>query len=273
MTGGWCQRLRTVARVYWVLVSASLRGQMQYRLDFIGNTLIQAIMGADSLILIVAVLARFGPIMGWTTMDIAMLFAVTRVGNGVYMLICNELDRFEAYMVTGDFDSLLIRPWPPLFTLLAQGTGVRRLSFLAQGIAAFAVAAPRLAAVGAVAGCDWAWLALAMAWTSLLYFAVGLATAAAGFWLTRIDELQVFTMIAPTTATTYPLDVYPSWMRKLLLSVLPIGLGNYLPLRFILGKGGSQADLLWPAIGCPLAVAAALWLWNRGVSRYSSTGT
>jgi len=37
--------------------------------------------------LIVAVLGKFGPILGWTTMDIAMLFAVSRVGNGIYMLL------------------------------------------------------------------------------------------------------------------------------------------------------------------------------------------
>lgn len=176
-------------------------------------------------------------------------------------------------MVSGDFDSLLIRPWPPLFTLLAQGTGVHRLSFLVQGVAAFAVAAPRLAASGSLAGLDWLVLLAAMAWTSLLFFAVGLATAAAGFWIIRIDELQVFTMIAPVHAATYPLDIYPRWMRRLLLTALPLGLGTYLPLRFILGKGGSAADLIWPALGAPLAAAVALWLWNKGVSRYSSTGT
>jgi len=141
-------RLGQAARVYRTLVSASLRGQMQYRLDFLGSTLIQAVMGADGLIFVGAILWRFGPIAGWSILDIGMLFAVSRIGMGIYMLLCNELDKFEVYMVNGDFDTLMIRPWPTLFTLLARGTGIHRLAFLVQGIAAGAVVLPKLAAQG-----------------------------------------------------------------------------------------------------------------------------
>lgn len=266
-------RLRLAAQVYRVLVSASLRGKMQYRLDFLGSTLIQTLMGAEGMLFIGAVLWRFGPVMGWSIFDIAMLYAVSRMGNGIYMLLCNELDRFELYMVNGDFDTLLIRPWPTLFTLLARGVGIDRLAFLAQGIAVAAVAAPRLVATGVIDGWDVIWLLASVAWSALLYFAVGLATAAAGFWIVRIEELQVFTMNAPSTATAYPLDVYPSWLRWVFVTLLPLGLGCYVPLRFILDKGGTALDLLWPALACPVAVWVALRLWKTGEAHYTSTGT
>ena len=107
----------------------------------------------------------------------------------------------------------------------------------------------------------------------MLYFAVGLATAGAGFWIVRIDELQVFTMNAPSTATSYPLDIYPSWLRWVFVTLLPLGLGAYVPLRFILDKGGTALDLLWPALACPAAVWAALTLWKTGEAHYTSTGT
>ncbi|HBK60076.1 MAG TPA: hypothetical protein DDZ84_04690 [Firmicutes bacterium] len=266
-------RLGRAARVYWILASASLRGKMQYRLDFLGSTLIQTIMGADTILFIGAVLWRFGPVMGWSITDIAMLYAVSRMGMGIYMLFCNELDRFEIYMVNGDFDTLLIRPWPTLFTLLARGVGIDRLAFLAQGMAVAALAGPRLAATGAIRGWDIVWLLAAVAWSALLYFAVGLATAAVGFWIVRIEELQVFTMNAPSTATAYPLDIYPSWLRRVFVTLLPLGLGSYVPLRFILDKGGTALDLLWPALACPAAVWAALGLWKTGEAHYASTGT
>ena len=266
-------RLRLAARVYRVLVSASLRGKMQYRLDFLGSTLVQTIMGSDSILFIGAVLWRFGPVMGWSIYDIGMLYAVSRMGNGLYMLLCNELDRFELYMVNGDFDTLLIRPWPTLFTLLARGVGIDRLSFLAQGAAAAVLTAPRLAADGVIGGWDALWLLASVVWSAMLYFAVGLATSAAGFWIVRIEELQVFAMNAPSTATTYPLDVYPSWLRWVFVTLLPLGLGGYVPLRFILDKGGSPLDLLWPALACPVAVWAALRLWKTGEAHYTSTGT
>jgi len=266
-------RLGRAARVYRILVSASLRGKMQYRLDFLGSTLIQTLMGAEGMLFIGAVLWRFGPVMGWSIFDIAMLYAVSRMGNGVYMLLCNELDRFELYMVNGDFDTLLIRPWPTLFTLLARGVGIDRLAFLAQGVAAAALAAPRLVATGVIGGWDAVWLLASVAWSALLYFAVGLAPAAAGFWIVRIDELQVFTMNAPSTATSYPLDIYPSWLRWVFVTLLPLGLGAYVPLRFILDKGGTALDLLWPALACPVAVWAALTLWKTGEAHYTSTGT
>ncbi len=266
-------RLRRAGRVYCTLVSASLRGQMQYRLDFLGSILIQTVMGADSLLFIGAILWRFGPIAGWGILDIGMLFAVSRTGMGIYMLLCNELDRFEAYMVSGDFDTLMIRPWPTLFTLLARGTGIHRLSYLVQGVAAGAIVVPKLAAEGVLQGWDVLWLPASVVWTALLFFAVGLATAAAGFWIIRIEELQVFTMNAPDTATKYPLDVYPSWLRRVFVTVLPLGLGSYVPLRFILDKGGSAVDLLWPALACPVAVCLAVGIWKIGEAHYASTGT
>lgn len=261
------------ARVYRTLVWASLRGKMQYKLDFLGNTIIQTIMGADSLIFIAALLWRFGPVKGWTALDIAMLFAVSRIGNGMFELFCNELDRFELYMVNGDFDTLLIRPWPTLFTLLARGVALNRLAMLTQGVVVAAIALPKLASAGVIQGWDFVWVLASIVWTSVLFFAVGLATAAAGFWIVRIEELQVFTMIAPATASDYPLDVYPKWLRRVFLTVLPLGLGNYLPLRYVLGKGGTPLDLLWPALGCPAAVWLAVKAWKLGEARYTSTGT
>ena len=83
----------------------------------------------------------------------------------------------------------------------------------------------------------------------------------------------MFTMNAPDTATNYPLDVNPSWLRRVFLTVLPLGLGSYVPLRFVLDKGGSATDLLWPLLACPLAVRLAVGIWKVGESHYASTGT
>jgi ABC-2 type transport system permease protein len=100
-----------------------------------------------------------------------------------------------------------------------------------------------------------------------------MATASAAFKIVRIEELQVFTENASSTATLYPLDIYPGWLRKMLLWVIPLGAGNYVPVRHLLGKGGTWVNLALPPVAAALSLCLATHLWHLGESRYHSTGS
>ncbi len=270
---GAMARTRAALQLYARLVSCSIRAKMQYRFDFLASTVIQATMGLYDFLLVAVILWKFRSVAGWNIYEIGVLYAVARVGYGLYRMVCNELERFDQYIVNGEFDSILIRPYPTLYVLLSRDFDFTRVTWLVQGIALLALCAGPLLKSGVLTWPGLLHIALTSVWSALLYAAVALATAAAAFWIVRIEELQVFTLNATSSATLYPLDIYPAWMRAALLYVIPLGMGNYVPLKYLLGKGGSDLSLVLPPVvaACSLLVAYRLWLW--GETRYHSTGS
>jgi len=267
------RRVLAALKLYWILASASVRAAMQYKFDFVTSSIIQAVTGAIDYYFVAVILWKFKTIAGWDIYEVGLLFAVSKIGIGIYRVFSEELEQFERYMVTGDFDSVLVRPWPSLLVVLSRRVDLSRLSLALQGMGVAAVCVPQLLRSGKLTWGDIGFLALACACSAVLFFVVGLAAASAAFWITRIDELQVFTQNAPATATLHPLEIYPGWLRVVLLTALPFGVGNYVPVRYLLGKGGTWMNLVWPLIACAVGLTVSLKLWHAGEAAYQSTGS
>ena len=260
-------------RLYRVLASASIRAKMQYKFDFIGSTVIQAVTGLYDFFLVAVILWKFRTVAGWDIYEIGLLYSISRLAWGLYRVFCDEIDQFERYIVAGEFDSVLVRPYPSLFVLASRNLNLSRLGWVVQGIGVLSASVVKLVRTSKLSLAAVSYLPVAVAATTCLFLAIGVATSSAAFWIVRVEELQVFTENASGTATLYPLDIYPNWLKRMLLWVLPLGAGNYVPLRYLLGKGGSAADLLVPVLASVVALWGALRLWRIGESRYHSTGS
>lgn len=266
-------KISSALKLYLVLISASIRSKMQYKFDFVANSLIQAVMGAYDFLFVAVILWKFRMVDGWNIYEIGLLFSVSNIGWGIYRVFCSELDRFETYIVRGEFDSVLIRPWPTLFVLLTRNIDLSRITWILNGVGVALISIPKLMRIGIFSWFDIGYFLLAVLWEGCLFAAVGLATASAAFWIVRVEELQVFTQNAPKTAVQYPLQIYPGWLKTVLLSVIPLGIGNYVPMVYLLEKGGTPVNLLIPAVVSPLALYFAGKLWHLGETRYHSTGS
>lgn len=272
-SSGRVPRALAGARLYWILISASVRAKMQYKFDFLTSVLVQSVTGVYDYMIVAIMLWKFRTVNGWDVYEVGLLYAVSRVGWGLYRIFADEIDRFENYIVRGEFDSVLTRPWPSLFVLLSRNIDLTRLGWIVQGVGLGSYSSGVLLRRGTLGWPAIGHLILACLWTGLMYVAVGTATASAAFKIVRIEELQVFTENASSTATVYPLDIYPGWLRKMLLWVIPLGVGNYVPVRYLLGKGGSWLNLALPPATAALALWAATRLWHLGETRYHSTGS
>lgn len=259
-------------QLYLVLIAASLRSRLQYKFDFILTMLLNAVGTAIDFLTVAAILYRFRSVHGWEIYDIALLSGVAGASYGIFRVFAAELATFERYLVGGEFDALLIRPWPTLFTLLGRNFDLSRLGATLQGFLLLTVGlvhhlgkglSPLLAAMI---------LLLPLAGAGII-FAINLGTAAVGFFIIRIDELTVFTTNAPMTAANYPISIYPLWLRRLLTGVLPVAAMGYIPLTYALGKGGAAWHLAVPWFTSALAVWIGLRAWEFGVRHYQSTGS
>jgi ABC-2 type transport system permease protein len=198
---------------------------------------------------------------------------------GVWALFADAVSRgFDVFgstfVKTGAFDRLLLRPRSPALQLLGYELRMTRIGRLTQGVLVF-------------------WLGLAMThlhwspWAApILLFAVmgGVALfsglfvmqATLSFWTVESLEVANVLTYGGEAAAEFPLNVYASWFRDILVFAVPIGCVTYLPMLAAIGRADPLGSPAW--IG-PLAPAAgflflglALFTWRFGIRRYASSG-
>jgi len=120
--------------LYLRLLSASLRARLQYKWDFVVSGLFYALLSAVDFLTVAAIMYRFPRVGGWGFAEIALLAGLSGTSFGLFRVLCAELWTFEKYLVTGEFDSLLTRPWPTLMSLLARNFDLGRVGAMLQGV-------------------------------------------------------------------------------------------------------------------------------------------
>lgn len=264
---------RDYLRLLWLLARSGLRERMHYKANFLITLVLRTALTMVDFLLVAVILYRFKLIAGWDVYEVAVLYGPAAMAYGLFRMFADELERFERYLVSGDFEGLLVRPWPTLLTLLGRRIDFSRLGAVAQGGVIMAIGASNLIGRGALTPLAALYLAVVPAFGALILTALSLLTAAIGFWTIRIEELQVFVLYAPLTASYYPLSIYPGWLKALLYTVIPVAFVNYLPVMYLLGKGAGP----WTLVASP-AVAGLMMLigyraWLFGNRNYQGTGT
>jgi ABC-2 type transport system permease protein len=94
---------------------------MAYRWNFLMTTLLYGGVTAIDFATIAIVLSRFQVVGGWDVYQVALLAGIASTSFGLYRCFASELHEFESYLITGSFDAILVRPYPPLLALLARG--------------------------------------------------------------------------------------------------------------------------------------------------------
>jgi ABC-2 type transport system permease protein len=262
-------------RLYWRLVWARERSNMQYRLSFWLLTIASAIFLLQDLIAIVVFFEHVPQFGGWSLAEVAFLYGFSAFAFRTAELLATGFDDLPRHLRMGTFDRVLVRPLGAFFQTLAGGLALRRFGGISQSLLITVSATTML-------GIPWtldkvAVLAVAAASGIAIYFAIFVAGAAYCFWTIQGTELiNTFTNGAQFSSS-YPLDAYDDWLRRVLTFVLPVAFVNYYPALYLLDRPPPLGLPDWVRLLSPLVAllfAAAAWrLWSVGVRRYLSTGS
>jgi len=259
-------------KLYLLLIKASLRSRMQYKFNFLFSVAMASCIQVSEFLMVALVMMRFGNIKGWTLYEVCYLYGVMMISKAIYRTLASDVHHLEKYLVSGDLDALLTRPVPVLLALMTQNSRVL-FAEIGQGIILLVISMRVLMAKGQIEWSAVPLTALIICTGAVILFAIGLATAAAGFWLTRIESLQNMTEDASQTAARYPLTLYPKWLQGALLVLVPVGFVNYIPSLYLLRHEGGIGMLLGTVAVAWVALWLAMRFWKLGLSRYQSTGS
>ncbi|QOR34013.1 ABC-2 family transporter protein [Clostridium sp. 'deep sea'] len=255
-------------KFYKKAVLASIRSAMQYKFSFLVNSFSYIFIMLSDILPVFVILYHFKSIGGWNMFHVAALWGCINISLGFTRAFCVEIHNFQEYIINGTFDNLLLRPWSTLLLLLSRKIQLFRLAGSLQGLIVLVFAL----------------LKLKVNYTTLLYLPVliitGIVTlvaieiiiASLAFWITRTGDILVFLFYGPTTASMYPLSIFPVAI-KAFLTVWPVAYVGFKQLEYLLGFSNNASILIISPIIAVVVMTLALKLWQLGEKNYYSTGS
>jgi ABC-2 type transport system permease protein len=260
--------------VGWAMAGAYLRGQMQYRTNFLVDVLMGMVYHLTGLLFIGVLLSRFQDLAGWTLGEMAFLYGLRLLIHALRGVVFGNVGRVPSLIRRGEFDRILVRPIPPLLHLMAMRVPISDIGNLISGIGVFAVAV-------ALADVDWsplafAYLVMAILGGCLIEAALQLLTSAMAFRLNTGHAMYVLLNDVVNNYGNYPLSIFPGLARFLLTFGLPLAFVSYFPAAVLLGRTGELS--VPPAVAYAAPLVGAVWfmlallLWRSEMGQYRSAG-
>jgi len=250
---------------------------MQYRFPFLVDLVATGFITLSGFVTLAFVLQRFGSIAGWNLWEVAFLYGMVETSFGIMDMVFSGFDpgNFGRQTRLGRFDQLLLRPVDITIQVLGSEFVIRRLGRIAQGVVILILALSTV-------HIDWtvgkAFYIPVIIVSQIAFFGGLFITGATiSFWtLESIEFVNIFTY-GGTEMMSYPMQIYPVWLRDFFTFILPAIFMNYFPTLYILGKPDPLhftpiAYFIAPLAGFGI-LGFAMVFWNFGIHYYQSTGT
>ncbi len=264
-------------RLYLRLIGVQFRSQMQYRAGFILESISTAVTTGMVFITFAFVIERFGSIAGWSLGEVGFLYGMVEFSFGIMDMLFSGFDpqNFGRQIRLGRFDQVLLRPISITLQIFGSEFILRRIGRIAQGLVIFIVAVELVDVQWTVT--KLLYLPFAIISQVLFFGGLFIIGATITFWTYEsIEVINIFTY-GGAEMMSYPMNIYPDWMRKFFTFIIPAIFINYYPALFFLNKPDPLglpgfASFISPCIGFGI-LGLSLIFWRYGVKHYQSTGT
>jgi ABC-2 type transport system permease protein len=243
------------------LVGTSVRSAMAERGSFFMRVILMAVNNAIFFSFWIVLLSRVPRIRGYGLGDVALLYGIVAVANGVAVFLAGGAQYLARMIHDGELDALIAQPKPTLLYAAGLRSQPAGLGDVVSGVIMIALSG-RVALLGipVVLGAGMAGAVVLVATAVLMH--------SAAFWLGRTESASRQLYEVTLMFSLYPDTLFTGPVRWILYTVIPAGFVGYLPAELI------RAPRLWTAMAVGGAVVAyavvAVWVFERGLRAYSS---
>lgn len=258
-------------RLWLRYIRILVKSLMQYRTSFILLSIGQFFAPFTLYLGLYLMFKQFGSLGGYTFHEVALCFGIVHMSFAITEMALRGFDTFAGQIRTASFDRLLLRPVNLVLQVLGCQFELSRISRLAQGVVVLTIA---------LSGAEIQWTALkvvvfaSMIVSGVLVFSgIFIAVATIAFWTVQGIELANVLTDGGREATQYPLDIYRKGFRLFFTFVVPLGMANYVPLQYVLGKADASPLYALAPLYCLVFIVPCVALWYFGVRHYKSAGS
>jgi ABC-2 type transport system permease protein len=255
-------------RLFALQSQIKLQRLMQYRADFAVGLAACFALSATGPLFQLLIYTRTSGYPGWTWRQILVFQAILLLSTGIREAFFGDVrPQIERFVERGEFDRLLLKPFPPLLLLLTGGFAPHALGTLLAGVGTLVWAAQY--AGGGPDPLGYLLFVVFLAAATLLHLSVHILYCTLTVRWTYPMRLSE-SMDRVSTFGEYPLEVFPLALRTVFLTVLPLSIATYWPAQALLGRAGAGA---WVALAAAVSLAVVVArLWGRQMRHYASAG-
>ena len=245
--------------------------RLAYRGDFLISIITTVGATVFGMAVVWLIFGRVPRLVGWSFYEIVLLYGFSLLPMSVFNMLSINLYFFsEVYIVEGKFDRVLLRPVNSLFQILFEQFRLESLSDLVLGVFLIITCAQKLDVTLSIG--SWLFIAAATVCGCLLYLAIFLLLTCVSFWMEdRVGVIPpVYNML---TFGRYPLDIYNPFVKFILSWIVPFGFATFYPTAVLLKHDAYRIYAYLMPVVTAAFVILSIFVWNRGVRNYSSTGS
>jgi len=257
-------------KLYFKSLAMHLKGELEYRVNFILSFLSQILVFFTYYFVILALFTKFDNIKGFTLYEVLLCFSIIQFGFSFNEVFARGIDKFDDLIIRGDFDRLLLRPKNIILQVLCSNSDFVKLSRLIQAIIVLIIALIHLSI-------EWSILKviailLMLMSSCVIFFGIFLLAASYCFWTVQgLEVRNVFTDGGKHMAQ-YPIGVFSKGFILFFTFVIPYAFVNYYPLLYVIGKTDNSFYAFSPLLVVIYLIPCIL-VFYWGMKRYASVGS
>lgn len=261
------KRFKKYIHIFWILTRYSMATSLQSKISTLLFFIAKLIRFGMFFLFIYYIVAHTNTIKGYTTNQALIFFLTFSIIDSTSQAMFREVYRFRQMVVSGELNTVLVKPYPALLKVLVGGVDpmdlVISLGYI--GLAAYIMQfLPGVSLLGL-------WLYVGFILNAFL-LATAFHIAVLGFAIITTDVDHGILMYRDlTSAGRFPLEIYKEPLRSILTFVLPVGVMMSFPSQALFGTLG----MLQGAVGLVLGIgtlALSLRFWGYALRSYQSWG-
>lgn len=266
------EELKKYGRIYSYYFRQFWKSRLIYKADFTLGFLAHSLSVIFSIAFLTLLFTQVNQLNGWTFNEMLFLAGVGGIVMNFHHIFLFNIYRLGGeFIVTGDFDRLLVRPLSPLFHVYAGEVRDNSVAKLLVNIAILAYAVPRLN-VQIFTPEKMVYSVLAFSSGIMIFAAIYLAFSSTAFWTGR-SRAAIWLIFRMSDFRKYPYGIYGKAIQLVLVTLIPIAFASFFPASFLLDKEGWTLGQIGAILAGPIFYFLAWKFWRIGLSNYSSTGS
>ncbi len=257
--------------LFWLYLGQYAKTRMVYKADFLISLVASILATVAGYGFVLVLFTRAPHLQGWSFDEVLFIYGFSLIPMGLYNVVSLNLYEFgDAYIVEGKFDRVLLRPVHSLFQILFESFRLESVQEIVTGTVVVAYCAARLHLRWTLANVVlFPGLVLCGA---VIYVCVFVILSSVNFWFEDRIGLSppVYNMI---TFGRYPITIYNVFVQFLLNWIIPFAFASFYPTVRYLGRTEFRREFYLIPLVTGVLLVLALFVWERGVRQYKSTGS
>lgn len=260
--------MRKHLRVLWVYTQNSIKISLQQKTGAVMFLLGKLLRFGISTVFIFYLLKGTKLLAGYTMEQTLIFYLTFNIIDSISQQFFREVYRFRPLIVSGDFDTILVKPVHPFVRVLVGGIDI--LDFIPTVLYVLMLA--YLLSTIDLLFTPMIIIFIVMIVNSFIITAAfHILVLSVGIVSTEVDHtIMIYRDI--TRMGTFPIDIYSEPLRSILTFVVPVGLMMSFPVKALFSLISPTMIVLGLCLSS-VFFALSIWAWNGALARYQSVSS